>query len=120
MSVITSLSRSKTGKDLKPMSISNVGGYVPEVAQPIGMKYKFIKELSYPFIGVNKPNIVEPCFTFQTGAHRKDIQSTPIEEAYDIPTGNLHGSKPGLLSSDRFPTNAKPFKKLNNFGFYGV
>ena len=119
MSLISSLSRSKTGKDLKPMKLSNVGGYIPEVAQPIGMKYKFVKEYEFPFLGVNKPK-TDPCFAFKTGAHTKTIQSVPIEESYSLPTGNLHGDKKGLLSSDRHPRNAKPFQKLNNFGFYGV
>ena len=119
MSLISSLSRSKTGTDLKPMKISNVGGYIPEVAQPIGMKYKFVKELDFPFLGVNKPK-VEPCFKFQTGAYAKPIQTTPIEESYGLPTGNLKGDKKGLLSSDRHPTNINQKVKLNNFGFYGV
>lgn len=119
MSLISSLSKSRLGEDLKPMQLSNVGGYVPEVAQPIGMRYKFVKELDFPFLGVNleKP---EPCFEFKTGAHAKTIQSAPIEESYGLPTGNLHGSKKGLLSSSYFPTNIKQKVKLNNFGFYGV
>lgn len=119
MSLISSLQQSKTGKDLKPMQISGIGGYIPEVGQPIGMKYKFIKELQYPWIGVNKEK-TPPCFVFETGAHQKTIQTTPIEESYYLPTGNLHKSKKGLLSSTHYPTNAKPFEKLNNFGFYGV
>lgn len=119
MSVSSAFSQSRV-KDLKGFNgFSNVGGYTPEVAQPIGLKYKFIRELQYPWIGANKLK-TSPCKNFKTMAHNQTIQTTPLSESYGLPTGNMRGQKPGLLTDQNHPITGPTFKKLNNYGFFGV